>query len=48
MDDCHAACKARGRPKRMRNRTGDYANDDQHIAFLRKRICRLNYGVKVD
>ena len=40
-----AEAKARKRP---RKRTGHYANDDPHIAFLRKRICRLNYAVKVD
>ena len=40
-----AEAKARKRP---RKRTGQYANDDPHIAFLRKRTCRLNYAAKVD
>jgi hypothetical protein len=47
MDDDLAACKARGRQKQKRKRTGQYTNDDPLIKFLRERISRLNYGTKV-
>ena len=46
MDDYLAACKAKGRKKRKKG-SGQYTNDDPLIKFLRERISRLNYGVKV-
>jgi hypothetical protein len=45
MDDYLADCKAKGR--RKRERTGQYANSDPLIKFLRERTSRLNYGAKV-
>jgi hypothetical protein len=46
MDDYLANARATGRQKK-RQRTGQYTNDDPLIKFLRQRISRLNYGVKV-
>ncbi len=37
--------KARKRPRKG---SGQYTNDDPQIKFLRKKICRLNYAVKVE
>lgn len=45
MDEYLASCKAKG-PKK-RKRTGQYTNSDPLIGFLRDRISRLNYGIKV-
>jgi hypothetical protein len=45
MDEHLAHSKAQARPKRKR--TGQYANSDPLIKFLRQRVSRLNYGVKV-
>src|SRR5262245_3646619 len=45
LDECRARCKAQARPKRKR--TGQYTNSDPLIKFLRQRISRLNYALKV-
>jgi hypothetical protein len=45
MDEHLARCKARG-PKK-RKKTGQYANSDPLIKFLRGRVSRLNYGERV-
>jgi hypothetical protein len=46
MDEYLASAKAKGRQK-GRKRSGHYTNSDPLIRFLRERISRLNYGVKV-
>src|SRR5262249_13444820 len=49
MDQALERAKAEAkRRKRPRQRTGQYSKTDPHIAFRRRRICRLNYGVKTD
>ena len=45
MDEYLARCKTKPRPKRPRS--GQYTNSDPLIKFLRQRVSRLNYGVKV-
>lgn len=45
LDRAKAEAQRRKRPRR---RTGEYANNDPHIAFLRNRISRLNYAMKVE
>lgn len=44
MDEQLAAAKAN---RKKRKRSGEYANKDPLINFLRQRVSRLNYGVKV-
>jgi hypothetical protein len=46
MDDYLASAKARSRQEK-RKRSGQYANSDPFIKFLRQRVSRLNYGEKV-
>lgn len=49
MDDALDRAKADARrAKRPVRRTGRYANADPLTAFLRKRVSRLNYAVKVE
>jgi hypothetical protein len=48
MADYLADAKATSRQKKKkRKRSGQYANSDPQIKFLRERISRLNYGTKV-
>lgn len=44
MDEQLAAAKAH---RKKRQASGQYANKDPFIKFLRQRVSRLNYGVKV-
>jgi hypothetical protein len=50
MDDYLANAKAQRRQKKQkqkRKRSGQYTNNDPLLKFLRDRISRFNYGVKV-
>src|SRR5262245_57045894 len=47
MADYLADAKAKSRQKKKRKRSGQYANSDPQIKFLRERISRLTYGTKV-
>jgi hypothetical protein len=49
MDEylANAKVKAKARQKKKRKGSGQYRNNDPLIKFLRDRISRLNYGVKV-